>query len=293
MPPQWSKHNLLKSLLKEPLLHFVAMALVIFAVYGVFSRGGTLAPDRIIVTAPKIEQMAAIFAKTQHRPPTADELKALIDNYIKDEIYYREALILGLDKDDTVIRRRLRQKMEFLSDASIDALSPTDTDLDAYLKAHLADFEIEPMVAFQQVFLRPDRHGDKIDQDAASILEALRTSPETAPSSLGDPSLLPADLPLTRKMAVAQTFGPELGEALDQAIPGRWTGPVRSAFGLHLIRVSERKPGRMPALTEVRDAVAREWSNSKRKELEDRRLEEWLKRHPVTIESSAASGTAP
>jgi hypothetical protein len=245
------------------------------------------------VTAPKIEQMAAIFAKTWQRPPTEAELKGLIDDYVKEEIYYREALILGLDKDDTIIRRRLRLKMEFLSDAAVEALSPTDADLEAYLKTHPADFEIEPMLAVQQVYLNPEQRDVKIDEDAESILRILLTSPETDPSSLGDATLLPASLPLTRKSAVAEAFGPTLAEALAKTIPGQWTGPVVSDFGLHLIRVSERTPGRMPVLAEVRDAVRRDWSNAKRKELEDRRLEVLLQRYHVTIENPAVSGTAP
>ena len=279
--------------MREPLLHFFALALVIFAAYGLFNREGTQAPDQIVVSAPKIVQLATIFAKTWKRPPTPEELKGLIDDYVKEEIFVREALALGLDKDDTVIRRRLRQKLEFLSDAAVEALSPTDADLEAYLNGHQADFEVEPMLAFQQVFLNPDRHDDKVDQDAASILEVLLTNPETDPASLGDATLLPANVPLTTKTAVAQAFGPALADALDKAIPGRWTGPVRSDFGLHLIRVLEWKSGRMPALTEVRDAVAREWSNAKRLELEDRRLQELLKRYEITIESAAGSGLAP
>jgi hypothetical protein len=283
----------LTRLLREPLVHFFALALVIFAANGLFNREGTPAPDHIIVSISKIGQLATIFAKSWQRPPTADELKGLIDEYVKEEIFVREAIALGLDKDDTVIRRRLSQKMEFLSDAAVDALSPTDADLALYLESHPADFEVEPMLAFQQIFLNPDRHREKVDQDAASILEVLLTSPETDPASLGDATLLPADLPLTAKTAVAQTFGPDLAEALDKALPGRWIGPVKSDFGLHLVRVSELKPARIPALTEVRDAVAREWSNAKRKELEKHRLAELLKRYEITVESSAASETNP
>lgn len=284
---------MLKRLLKQPLVHFIALALVIFAVYGLLNLGGTQAPDGIIVTAPKIEQIGAVFAKTWQRPPTAEELKGLIDDYVKEEIYVREALALGLDKDDTVIRRRLRQKMEFLSDAAVDALAPTDAELDAYLKAHAGAFEIDPMLAFQQVFLNPDRHGGKIDPDAASVMEVLLARSATDPASLGDASLLPPELPLTRKTSIVQTFGADFAEALDKATPGQWTGPIRSGFGVHLIRVLERKAGRVPALDEVRDAVAREWANAKRKELESRRLEELLMRYEVTIETPAASGTAP
>ena len=116
---------MLKRLLKEPLFHFFLLALLIFAAYGVVGPTGAGKPDSIVVTAPKIEQMAVIFAKTWQRPPTAQELKGLIDDYVKDEIYTREALALGLDKDDTVIRRRLRQKMEFMNDTNVDALVPT------------------------------------------------------------------------------------------------------------------------------------------------------------------------
>jgi PPIC-type PPIASE domain len=269
------------------------LALVIFAAYGLLNRGGAQAPDSIVVTAPKIEQLASVFGKTWQRPPTAEELKGLIDDYVKEEIYVREALALGLDKDDTVIRSRLRLKMEFLSDAVVDALAPTDGELDAYLKAHPTIFEVEPMLAFQQVFLNPERRGDKTNEDAASILEILTNNPATDAMKFGDVSLLPAELPLTAKTSIGQTIGADFAEALDKATPGQWMGPITSTFGLHVVRVSERRPGRLPALNEVRDTVAREWANDKRKELEARRLEELLKRYEVTIENPAASVTSP
>jgi len=284
---------MLKRIAGEPLFHFLLAALVIFAAYGVLGPTSSRRSDRIVVTEPKIEQFAAVFAKTWQRPPTASELKGLIDDYVKEEIYVREATTLGIDKDDTVIRRRLRLKMEFINDAAIDALVPSDVELNAYLKSNQADFELEPMLAFQQVFLNPERHGDKIDQDAATILELLLTSPGTDPASLGDASLLPPELPLTGQASIAQAFGPEFSAALDKAAPGLWTGPVRSGFGVHLIRVSERKPGRLPELTEVRDAVAREWANARRKELEALRFEELLKRYEVAIEGLGGAAAAP
>ncbi len=125
---------MLKGLLKEPLVHFLALALVVFALYGLINRSEAEKPDRIVITGPKIEQIASLFAKAWQRPPTAAELKDLIDDYVKEEILVREAFALGIDKDDTVIRRRLRLKMEFLSDAESDALLPTDPELAAYLK---------------------------------------------------------------------------------------------------------------------------------------------------------------
>ncbi|WP_341487212.1 peptidylprolyl isomerase [Pararhizobium sp. A13] len=281
---------LLKRVLREPLVHFLLLALLIFAGYELLGADADDRPDTIVVTAPKIEQMATVFAKTWQRPPTAEELKGLIDDHVKEEILVRQALELGLDRDDTVVRRRLRQKMEFMNAADAEALTVTDAELDAYLKSNAATFEIDPMLAFQQVFLNPQRRGDTIGQDAASVLEALLTNPATDSALFGDPTLLPPDLPLSSKTSIGQTFGADFAEEVDKAPLGQWTGPVDSGFGLHLIRVTERVPGRVPMLDEVRDAVAREWTNAKRAQLEDQRFAELLKRYVVTIESLDSMG---
>ncbi|MBW9052302.1 peptidyl-prolyl cis-trans isomerase [Rhizobium mesosinicum] len=270
--------------LREPLVHFLLLALAIFLVYRLLGGYGESRPDGIIVTAPKIEQMATLFTKTWQRPPTSDELKALIDDYVKEEVLVREALALGLDRDDTVVRRRLRQKMEFLDAAAAEVLTPTDSELGAYLQTNAATFEIDPMFAFQQVFFNPQRHGERTARDAASVLEALQANPAADRGFLGDPTLLPPDLPLSSKTAIGETFGAEFTEKLDKAPLDQWTGPIASSFGLHLIRVSKRMPGRVPALGEVRDAVAREWTNAKRKDLEDERFAELLKHYMVSIE---------
>ena len=166
---------MLRRLLREPLVHFAALALLIFAAYAVVATPAQQAPaGSIVVSAGKIEQMAAIFARTFQRPPSPEELKGLIDDYVTEEIYVREALALGLDTDDTVIRRRLRQKMEFMTSADVDALTPTDADLQTYLDANPDTFSEAPQVGFQQVYLNPDRHHETMDQDAAALLEALR-----------------------------------------------------------------------------------------------------------------------
>jgi hypothetical protein len=276
---------MLKRLLREPLTHFTILAVLIFAGYGVLNRAESGKPDRIVVTAPKIQQLAEVFAKAWQRPPTLAELKGLIDDYVKEEIYVREALALGLDKNDTVIRRRLRIKMEFLSESETEALAPTDAELDAYLKAHPEKFEIDPMMSLQQIYLDPKRRGDRIDQDTASILEVLLTRAPTDPDALGDATLLPSVLPLTTRTSIAQTFGREFADGLGEAPLGRWTGPIKSTFGFHIVRVAERKPGHVPTLEEVHDVVAREWANEKRAEFEKRRFDELLKRYEVTIEN--------
>ncbi|MEQ1409534.1 peptidylprolyl isomerase [Neorhizobium sp. Rsf11] len=284
---------MVKRLLKEPLVHFFLIALAIFAMHGVVGDKSVPAPDVIVVTASKVEQMGSVFTKTWQRPPTGRELKGLIDDHVREEILVREALALGLDKDDTVIRRRLRQKMEFLVIDEADAPVPTDAELNVYLNAHPGAFETDPMLAFQQVFLNPERQGDAIARNAASTLEALATIPSTDPASLGDVTQLPPVVELTGKTAIAQMFGGEFAEALDKVPVGQWIGPVASGFGLHLVRVTERKPGRLPALGDVRAAVMREWANDRRVALEDRRFAEALKRYDVTIENLAVARTVP
>jgi len=284
---------MLRALLKEPLVHFLVLGLIIFAVYHALNRSNEQEPDKIVVTQARIEQLAGLFAKTWQRPPTAAELKGLIDDYVKEEILYREALALGLDNDDTVIRRRLRQKMEFLSDTVIGALNPTDDELETYLKYNMSKFELDPQIAFEQVFLNPERRGDQIEEDAASILEALNSNASADAAKLGDATLLPLELDLTSATRISQTFGPQFAKAIDQLTPGAWGGPIKSTFGTHLVRVNKREPGRVPALSEARAAVKREWATEQRKKLEDKRFAELLKRYDVSIERQPNSTTSP
>lgn len=283
-----------RRLLREPLVHFAALSLVIFAAYAVFAPPAQQAPvGSIVVSSGKIEQMAAIFARTWQRPPSPEELKGLIDDYVTEEIYVREALALGLDTDDTVIRRRLRQKMEFMTSADVDALTPTDADLQTYLDTHPDAFSEAPQVGFQQVYLNPDRHPETMDQDAAALLAALRADPEADTSVLGDASLLPYELPLTSIGSIDRIFGPDIAASVAQAEPGVWTGPVASPYGLHLIRVTTKSPGRLPALAEIRDVVLREWSNAKRQDLEAARLADLLGRYDVRIDAGPTTGATP
>jgi hypothetical protein len=280
---------MLRSLLREPLTHFLGLSIAIFALFHFAGGGEEPRDDDIVVTAARIEQLSGLFAKTWQRSPSTDELKALIDEHVKEEIYYREALLLGLDKDDTVIRRRLRQKMEFLAEDMIGSLTPTDNELDAYLKNHPDRFRIETMHAFQQVYLSPDLRGSSIAQDAQLMLDRLRADPDQDPATLGDQTLLPAAMPLTASAAIGRTFGGAFASAIERLRTGQWEGPTESTYGLHLVRITERREGRNPALSEVRDGVAREWASDKRKSLEQQRADALLARYKVTIQPSPAA----
>lgn len=284
---------MIKRLLKEPLLHFLALAGIVFLAYGFMNRFQAGKPDEIVVTSSRVDRIAAQFSAVWQRPPSSAELKNLIDDYVKEEILVREALALGLDKDDTIIRRRLRLKMDFLNTAESESLTPTDSELEDYLAANPGRFAIDPAYAFEQVLLSSDRHPGRIDQDAAAVLQVLRTKVSVDPVELGDATLLPFRLELTSRMAIGAVFGSAFADALDGIAPGQWAGPVESDYGLHLVRVTEHRAGRVPALAEVRAAVEREWASDRRKALDDQRLAELLARYRITIEQAPKGALRP
>lgn len=277
----------LRRLLGEPLLHFLVLAFAIFAAYGLLGRWKAEAPDRIAVTQGRVEQIGLLFAKTWQRPPTDAELKGLVDNYVKEEIYYREARKLGLDQDDEVVRRRMLLKMQLLSQSAADAAQPTDAELQAYLSAHPDQFETQASLAFQQVYFDPQKRGDKMGGDIAAAMSALTGSTPADATAFGDVTLLPPDMPLSSLDEISRNFGGEFAAAVDKVKPGAWAGPIASSFGQHIVRIWERKPGGLPALGEIRNTVAREWTDAKRKELDRQHFDDLLKRYDVVIETSA------
>ncbi len=275
----------MKRILKEPLLHFLLLGAGLFLVYGLMSKPGSSAPGQIVVTAGQVEHLAAGFARTWQRPPSDAELKGLVDDWVREEIATREAMALGLDKDDTVIRRRLRQKLEFVSDDIAAQAEPTDADLNAYLQAHPESFRVEPLFTFSQVYLNPDKHDESLARDAAQLLEQLELAGDKADiSALGDSFLLEHTFQSTPTSEVAKQFGEDFAAALSGLSPRQWQGPVESGYGVHLVLISERTEGRLPVLAEARDAVRREWANAQRLEGNANFYQELLKRYTVTIE---------
>lgn len=178
-------------LLREPLRHFLLLGAGIFLVYSLMSHSDSSGESgKIVVTLGQVEHLAAGFARAWQRPPTAQELAGLVRDRGREEVYVREALALGLDKDDTIIRRRLRQKMEFIAD-DIAQADPTDAALNASLQAHPDAFRVEQRLTFRQVYLNPEKHGEHLARDAAQLLAQLNQSGATVDASaLGDPFLL-------------------------------------------------------------------------------------------------------
>ncbi len=255
----------LKRLLREPLLHFFAIGGLIFLLYAAVSDTRRVPADVIVITLARIDQLAAGFSSVWKRMPTDDELDALINEDVRSEVYYREALALGLDKNDTIVRRRLRQKMEFLTDTGASLLKPVAGELKVYFAANEQTYKRGPRMAFEQIYLGETPNPETITQ----TLSALHSGPETDPSTLGERTLLPAQLDLSPPNAIDGVFGKGFFERLAELRPGVWSGPVASAFGVHLVRMLDTLPSRTPPLEEVRDAVLRDWKAAKAKEIRE------------------------
>ena len=277
----------MKKLLREPLIHFLLLGAALFAVSATLVKGTGSEPEKIIVSQARIEHLATGFALTWLRAPTAEELEGLVRNYIREEVYYREAMAMGLDRDDSVIRRRLQQKLELVSQNMADLMQPTDDDLRVFLQDHPDKFRLEPRFTFRQIFLTPELHRDSLARDAADLLRQLKQASENLDvSTLGDPSLLENEFTDVDATDVAKQFGEKFARALNELPLGEWQGPVGSAYGVHLVFVDERTERRTPVLEEVRDAVRREWSNMRQLESTERFYDSLLKRHTVIIEPS-------
>jgi hypothetical protein len=275
-----------KRLLREPLLHFLLLGAGLFVAYGLRPHPGRdEAAGRIVVTQGQIENLADGFARAWQRPPTSEELAGLIRDHVREEVYCREAIALGLDKDDSVIRRRLRQKLQFVSDDIAAQAEPTDAELNAYLQARPDAFRSEPRFTFRQVYLDPERHGTRLAHDAAELLEPLRGAGGRADlSTLGDPFLLESSFTSAPASELVRQFGAAFVSDLSKLPLGEWLGPLRSGYGAHLVFVSERTQARLPELAAVRGAVRREWENARRQDANERFYQALLKRYQVTIE---------
>jgi len=271
----------MKKLLREPLLHFLIIGAAMFVVFGLVNdRISGDADNQVVVSAGRIQQLENIFTKTWQRPPSPEELKGLIDDFVLEEIYYRQAVAMGIDRDDTVIRRRLRQKFEFLTDDLATASVPTDEELAAYLAASPDAFKRDTTYTFDQVYINPDRPGAELEAYVAEKLSVLRAGKVAA----GDSGLLPAFFEETSGRVVNGSFGSGFSDNLDLLPIGEWQGPIESGLGLHLIRLRDRVAGTLPKLAEIRPIVEREWANEKR--LETRRIinEKLLNDYEVVIE---------
>jgi hypothetical protein len=230
--------------------------------------------------------MEAIFSRTWQRPPTAEEVDALVSEHIRDEVIYREAIAMGLDRDDAIIRRRMRQKMEFVADLSAD-VEPTDVELKSYVSKNPERFRSEPRFFFNHVYF-PAGAAPEADE-LERLVDALNGG--TADASIaGSAFLAGLEFRDLGRSAVAQAFGESFASSIERTTFDGWAGPVTSAFGTHLVRVSERTKARDVPFEEVREAARREWLHARKVAANEALYERLRSRYVVTIEDGAGGG---
>ena len=253
---------MLDSFIREPLLHFMVIGIALFGLFSVVSghRGG--ADHRIVVSDAAVAAIVQRHQSVWQRAPTPAELQGLIDSHVREEILYREGVALGLDRDDPVVRRRVMQKLELISEESTAQAAPSDADLDTYLTAHAERYALPAVIGFEQVVFDPVRRASRIEADVAAALARLRAGAN--PADVGDRSLLPTTASAIAGDQLARDFGDEFAAAVIALPVGDWQGPVRSGYGIHLVRVIDKTPGRPATMDDARAAVERDWGNERR-----------------------------
>lgn len=274
-----------RPMLREPLLHFLLLGFGLFLVYGWIGGPANGDGGNIVITQARIEQLTVGFLRMNQRLPDKAELDGLIDDAIREEIYYREAKVLGLDLDDTIVRRRLRQKLEFVSEDVASVPEPSDAQLQVYLQQNSQHFRTERQYSLTQVYLNPQRHGSRSVIDAQRLLAELRRAgPGADTSDRGDTFLLDQHFENAPAGELVRLFGTKFEAAVSTAPIGQWVGPLPSGYGTHLVLVRGRTTDRTATLREVRDVVRREWIQAQRAEANARFYSDLRKRYVVTVQ---------
>lgn len=273
--------NFVRKWATEPLVQFLFAGALIFAASLAFGGSAGDTDRTIVIDEGQAERLAAGFVQTWRRPPTPDELDGLIREYVREEIYYREAKRLGLDIDDTIIRRRLRSKMEFLAEAEAEAAKPDEAQLQAWFDKRRDRYAAEVHYSFDQLYIDPTKSGTP-ESRAAAIKQQLANG--AGWTTLGDPISLPATSERRERTEVSRDFGDVFAAGLDDLKVGAWAGPVPSGFGAHLVRLRAREVSAPPKLADVRQQVENDWRTETIKARQDAAFAQLLTEYDVRIE---------
>jgi len=272
-------------LLREPLVHFLAIGVLLFVLFALVNDDRRAAGNRIEITAADVEQLALMFRKQWQRPPDQQELQGLVDARVREEVLYREALAMGLDEDDTIVRRRLAQKVEFLMGDVSGITEPEDETLQIYYQEHAERYREPPRLGLSQVYFSTDRRGEQAAIDAEALLSRLRAAnpPITQAPDEGDPLMLPHIYVDKSTDDIARDFGAAFAERIGGLDTKLWHGPVASAYGLHLVYIASRDEARLPPLEEVRSQVVNDWLVEQRRTADERIYRRLRSRYEISV----------
>jgi hypothetical protein len=275
--------------LSEPLLHFVVVGIVLFGAYRLVSpeldQGAN--SHKIDLTKDDARQLAVTWLAQGRPPPTPDQLQSLMDQKVTEEILFREAVSLGLDRGDEIIKRRLAQKMDFLA-ADLAAMDePNNAQLKEWYSKNSDRFALAPHLSFRHLYFSFDKHGEGSRQAAVAAISLISGKPADSPevASIADPFMFRNYYGDATPEQMAKEFGPGFAKALFDLKPGSWQGPVQSGYGWHLIWIDSVEAGRVPAFEEVAPAVKTAWLDERYAEVKSNALKEMRSRYVVTMPS--------
>ncbi len=279
-------------LIKEPFFHFLIIGAVVYFLYGLLANQPSIEPDNTItITATQIDWLEQTWQKRWNRPPTPKERQGLIDAYVKESIMYQQALAIGLDRDDTIIRRRLAQKLEFLTRDLTEIASPSKEELRTYFDMHQDQYRTPASLSFTHVYFSTDKRQAQTVHDAQEALAKLQSESELTQSfkGMGDAFMLQQYYPDKTQQEILRLFGDEFSRKAFQIPVGQWAGPVQSAYGLHLVYVHGRVESTMPDLADLQDRVLQDWVDDKRREVNEKFYASLLSRYEVVIEQKESN----
>ena len=281
-------------LLRDPLLHFVVASVVLFGGYELINRGEMNPPatDPVHIGEGDVRWLKDTFANQWQRPPTEDELRGLVASFLEEELFAREAKALGLDQNDTIVRRRLAQKLEFLIGDTSRIVEPADAELRRFYDTNAERFGVEARVSFTQLFFNPEKR-QHAETDARAALVSISGMGADGAAAIGDPILLENEFHEVDEQTVAKMFGADFARAIFLLRPGSWAGPVKSGYGVHLVRVTNLSPATVLSFEEVRPKVLEEWRHQQQTQAKAVYLSKLREKYGVVIDGGISRSLAP
>lgn len=277
-------------LYKDPLLHFVVAGAILFAGYVLINRGETNTPstDPVHIGEGDVRWLKETFANQWQRTPTDDELRGLVAGFLEEELFAREAKTLGLDQDDTIVRRRLAQKLAFLVGDTSRIVDPTDEELRRLYHANAERFRVEARVSFTQAFFNPERRQHAEADAKAALMSISTTGGDDRATTMGDPTLLETEFHDVDAQTVSNVFGANFARTVFLLKPGSWAGPVKSGYGVHLVRITDTRPATLRPFQEVRPKVLEEWRRQREDQTKAMYLGKLRDKYGVVIDDSVS-----
>lgn len=278
--------------MREPLVHFLLIGAGLFILFYQIGEAVIETDRRIVITQDNLDFLATSWLRSTGRPATALEREQQLQYYIREQVLSREAMAMGLDKNDVIVRRRLAKKMEYLFNDLSLIPEPTETELSNFLAEHSSKFAWPADITFTQIFFDPDQRGKKTAEDAEKLLKQLKkTTAEDDTVNMGDRSLLPYNLTKARKNEISRTFGEKFSNYAFTLPVASWQGPVISEYGIHLVYINSRTEARLPSLTEIRERVTNEWRTMKEKANNEIFYQSLLQRYEIILDQDASTNT--